>query len=43
MPSFSYIGVSSPGKKHWHGATMTTAMAHIAIAERLKGKALDST
>jgi quercetin dioxygenase-like cupin family protein len=23
-----------PGKRHWHGATSTTAMSHIAIAER---------
>jgi quercetin dioxygenase-like cupin family protein len=24
-----------PGKKHWHGATATTAMSHIAIVEKL--------
>ena len=30
-----------PGEKHWHGATPTTAMTHIAIAERLNGKAVD--
>jgi quercetin dioxygenase-like cupin family protein len=30
-----------PGEKHWHGATATTAMTHIAIAEALKGKAVD--
>ncbi len=23
----------APGEKHWHGATPTTAMTHIAIAE----------
>jgi quercetin dioxygenase-like cupin family protein len=23
----------SPGEKHWHGATLTTAMSHIAIQE----------
>jgi quercetin dioxygenase-like cupin family protein len=28
----------SPGEKHWHGATDTTAMTHIAIQERLEGK-----
>src|SRR6185437_989414 len=28
-----------PGEKHWHGATPTTAMTHIAIQERLDGKA----
>ena len=27
-----------PGEKHWHGATPTTAMTHIAIVERLDGK-----
>jgi quercetin dioxygenase-like cupin family protein len=32
-----------PGEKHWHGATATTAMTHIAIAESLDGKAVDWT
>lgn len=27
-----------PNHKHWHGATPTTAMAHIAITEQLNGK-----
>lgn len=27
-----------PGEKHWHGASPTTAMTHIAIQERLDGK-----
>jgi quercetin dioxygenase-like cupin family protein len=31
----------SPGEKHWHGATPTTAMTHIAIAEKLDGKAVE--
>ena len=31
----------SPGEKHWHVATPTTAMTHIAIQERLDGKAVD--
>jgi quercetin dioxygenase-like cupin family protein len=30
-----------PGEKHWHGATATTAMTHIAIAEALDGKAVN--
>jgi quercetin dioxygenase-like cupin family protein len=30
-----------PGHKHWHGATSTTAMTHIAIQEALNGKAVD--
>jgi quercetin dioxygenase-like cupin family protein len=29
------------GEKHWHGATPTTAMTHIAIQEALDGKAAD--
>lgn len=28
------------GKRHWHGATPTTAMSHVAIAEALDGKAV---
>src|SRR5258708_3092557 len=31
----------SPGEKHWHGATATTAMTHIAIQEALDGKTAD--
>jgi quercetin dioxygenase-like cupin family protein len=31
----------APGEKHWHGATATTAMTHIAIQERQDGKAVD--
>jgi quercetin dioxygenase-like cupin family protein len=30
-----------PGLKHWHGATPTTAMTHIAIQETHDGKAVD--
>lgn len=30
-----------PGVKHWHGATATTAMSHIAVVEKLDGKAVD--
>jgi len=30
-----------PNIKHWHGATSTTAMTHIAIAEVLDGKVVD--
>jgi quercetin dioxygenase-like cupin family protein len=30
-----------PGEKHWHGATATTAMTHIALAEQLDGKGVD--
>jgi quercetin dioxygenase-like cupin family protein len=30
-----------PGEKHWHGATPTKAMTHIAIQEALNGKAVD--
>ena len=31
----------APGEKHWHGATPTTAMTHLAIQERLDGKTVD--
>jgi quercetin dioxygenase-like cupin family protein len=30
-----------PAQKHWHGATATTAMTHIAIQERLDGKTVE--
>lgn len=30
-----------PNVRHWHGATVTTAMTHIAIQEKLGGKAVD--
>jgi len=31
----------APGEKHWHGASPTMAMTHIAIQEALDGKAVD--
>jgi quercetin dioxygenase-like cupin family protein len=30
-----------PGEKHWHGASPTTAMTHIAIQEGLDGKVVE--
>jgi len=30
-----------PEEKHWHGATRTTAMTHIAIQEALNGKVVE--
>jgi len=30
-----------PGLKHWHGATPTNAMTHLAIQESLDGKAVE--
>jgi quercetin dioxygenase-like cupin family protein len=30
-----------PGEKHWHGATATTGMTHIAIQEALNGKTVE--
>ncbi|HXW70671.1 MAG TPA: cupin domain-containing protein [Methylocella sp.] len=33
----------SPGEKHWHGATPTTAMTHIAIQEHIDGTNSDWT
>lgn len=31
----------APGEKHWHGATPTTGMTHIAIQEKSDGKLVD--
>ena len=30
-----------PGEKHWHGASQTTAMTHIAIQEELDGSVVE--
>jgi hypothetical protein len=32
---------SGPGERHWHGATRTTAMTHIAVQEALNGSPVD--
>jgi quercetin dioxygenase-like cupin family protein len=31
----------APGEKHWHGASPTTAMTHIAIQEKFDGKSVE--
>jgi quercetin dioxygenase-like cupin family protein len=31
----------APGEKHWHGASASTAMTHIAIVEKLDGTSAD--
>jgi quercetin dioxygenase-like cupin family protein len=31
----------APGEKHWHGASPTTEMTHIAIQEALDGKVVE--
>ena len=31
----------APGEKHWHGATPTTAVTHLAIQENLNGKVVE--
>jgi quercetin dioxygenase-like cupin family protein len=31
----------APGEKHWHGATASKAMTHIAVQEQLDGKVVD--
>jgi quercetin dioxygenase-like cupin family protein len=31
----------SPGEKHWHGATPTTSVTHVAIQEKLDGNVVD--
>jgi hypothetical protein len=36
-PLFQAPGACPPGKKHWHGASDTTAMTHLAIQESLNG------
>jgi hypothetical protein len=38
--SFSMVWIP-PGEKHWHGATATTAVTHIAIQEALDGNVLE--
>ena len=30
-----------PGEKHWHGASPTTAMSHMAVQEKLNGSPVD--
>lgn len=30
-----------PGERHWHGASPSTAMSHIAIQEKLNGSPVD--
>lgn len=30
-----------PGEKHWHGATPTTGLTHLAVQERLDGVAVE--
>jgi quercetin dioxygenase-like cupin family protein len=31
----------APGEKHWHGATPTTPMAHLAVHEAADGRTVD--
>ena len=35
------VVVCPPAEKHWHGATATTGMSHIAIQEALNGKVVE--
>ena len=30
-----------PGVKHWHGASATVGMSHVAISESLDGKSVE--
>jgi quercetin dioxygenase-like cupin family protein len=32
---------TAPGEEHWHGATPTTAMSHLAVQEQLDGKVVE--
>lgn len=31
----------SPGERHWHGATQSTAMTHIALSEHNEGRTVE--
>ena len=35
------VVVCPPGEKHWHGATATTGMSHIAVQEALDSKVVE--
>jgi quercetin dioxygenase-like cupin family protein len=35
------VVICPANRRHWHGATPTTAMTHVAIAEALDGKVVD--
>src|SRR3954465_10676999 len=35
------VVVIPPGKRHWHGASPTTAMTHLAVQEQLNGKVVE--
>ena len=35
------VVVFPSGEKHWHGASPTTAMSHIAVQEKLNGSPVD--
>jgi len=35
------VVICPPGVKHWHGASPTTAMSHIAVGESLDGKSVE--
>jgi quercetin dioxygenase-like cupin family protein len=35
------VVVCPPGEKHWHGATATTGVSHIAVQEALDGKVVE--
>jgi quercetin dioxygenase-like cupin family protein len=35
------VVIIAPGEKHWHGASPTTAMTHIAIQETVDGRNVD--
>jgi quercetin dioxygenase-like cupin family protein len=44
MRKLHYLTAASlagPAVKHWHGATATNGMSHIAITEALNGKNVD--
>jgi len=38
---FNAAASFAPGEKHWHGASEKTAMSHVAVQEKLDGKAVE--
>ena len=35
------VVIIAPGEKHWHGASPTTGMIHLAVQEYLDGKGVE--
>jgi 4-carboxymuconolactone decarboxylase len=35
------VVIAPPGVRHWHGASLSSAMSHVAVAEAVDGKVVD--